>query len=126
MNTRILLSFARFLLQLALLWGISWGCNAFVNAFKIPIPGNVLGVLVLFLLLCLGVLKIEHIKEAADFLLKHLVFFFIPITVGLMNCWDIFYAHWLVFLIAIVVSSLLPLWAVGFLSQRLHKEDGGV
>lgn len=123
MNTCAILSLGKFLLQLALLWAISWSCNALVKYFTIPIPGNVLGVLVLFLLLCVGVVKIEHIKEAADFLLKHLVFFFIPITVGLMDCWEIFFDHWFVFLIAVLVSSLIPLWAVGALSQRLHKEE---
>jgi len=55
--------------QTALLWGIYWVCNRFVQATGLPIPGNVIGVAVLFSLLCFGVVKLEHVQEAADFLL---------------------------------------------------------
>ncbi|WP_027190976.1 CidA/LrgA family protein [Fundidesulfovibrio putealis] len=109
--------------QTALLWGIYWVCNRFVQATGLPIPGNVIGVAVLFSLLCFGVVKLEHVQEAADFLLKHLVFFFIPIAVGLMDWGPVFYDYGLVLLAAIVASSLIPFWAVGFITQRLHRKE---
>ncbi len=114
----------RMLGQTALLWGVYWVSNRFVTAAGLPVPGNVVGVLLLFTLLCLGVIRLEHVQEAADFLLRHLVFFFIPIAVGLMNWGQVFQDHGLVLLAAIVVSSLLPFWAVGFITQWLHRKDG--
>lgn len=109
--------------QTALLWGIYWVCNRFVQSTGLPIPGNVIGVAVLFTLLALGVVKLEHVQEAADFFLKHLVFFFIPIAVGLMDWGAVFYDYGLVLLVAIVASSLIPFWAVGFITQRLHRKE---
>jgi holin-like protein len=74
--------------------------------------------------LCFGVIKLEQISDAADFLLKHLVFFFVPITVGLMEWGGVFKEYWLVLLSAVVVSSLVPFWLVGFVTQRLHRRRG--
>jgi holin-like protein len=110
--------------QLALLWAIYQGSTWLVAFTGLPIPGNVVGVLLLFLLLSLGALKLKHVELAADFLLKHLVFFFVPIAVGLMEWGQVFYDYGLTLLLAIVVSAVLPLLAVGGLAQLLGKGRG--
>jgi len=110
--------------QLALLWAIYLGSNWLVTAMGLPIPGNVVGVLLLFALLALGVVKLAWVELAADFLLKHLVFFFVPIAVGLMEWGGVFYDYGLILAVAIVVSAVLPLLAVGALSQRLFRRRG--
>ncbi len=107
--------------QAAILWAIYRASCWFVEATGLPLPGNVVGVVALFALLCLGVLKLEHLSDAADFLLRHLVFFFIPITVGLMEWGAVFREYWLVLLVAVLVSSLAPFWLVGFVTQWLHR-----
>ncbi len=107
--------------QVAVLWAVYQGSTWFVAVTGIPIPGNVVGVVVLFLLLCSGLVKLKHVELAADFLLKHLVFFFTAIAVGLMEWGQVFYDYGLTLLAAIVVSALLPLLCVGRLSQFLAR-----
>lgn len=110
----------RLVWQSAILWAIYRGGSWLVAETGLPLPANVVGVLALFGLLCLGVVKLEHVEEAADFLLRHLVFFFVPITVGLMEWGDVFSRHWAVLLLAVLASSLTPFWLVGFATQWLH------
>lgn len=112
----------RLVAQTAILGIIYWGCDFFVSLTGLPVPANVLGIVLLFTLLCTGVIKEKHVSEAAGFLLKHLVFFFVPIAVGLMLWGEVFYEYGLILLAAIVISSLLPLLAVGWLSGLLGKE----
>jgi holin-like protein len=109
--------------QLALLWAVYLGSNWLVTVTGLPIPGNVVGVLVLFTLLALGVVKLAQVELAADFLLKHLVFFFVPIAVGLMEWGEVFYDYGLILAAAILASAVLPLLAVGGLSQLLHRRQ---
>lgn len=45
--------------------------------------------ILLFLCLFTGVLKIEHIQEKADFLLGNMAFFFVPAGVSIMNYFDV-------------------------------------
>ena len=111
--------------QLAILWVIYAASTWLAKATGLPIPGNVLGVLLLFALLCLGVLKLEQVQLAADFLLKHLVFFFAAVAVGLMEWGSVFYDYGLILLAAIVLSAVLPLLAVGLLAQRMARTAPG-
>jgi len=113
----------KFCQQVIILWAICWASNTFTAMTGLPVPGNVVGVIVLFGLLSLGLVKLEHIQDAADFLLRHLVFFFIPISVGLMKWGHVFQEHALTLTAAILVGTLLPLWAVGFITQWLHGEN---
>ena len=52
---------------------------------RLPIPGNVIGMLILFLLLCFKIIKVEQISTISNFFLDHLAFFFIT-TVITMAC----------------------------------------
>jgi Putative effector of murein hydrolase LrgA len=113
----------KFLAQIALLALIYAAAKYFVELTGLPIPANVLGIVILFTLLASGIIKERHVSDAAGFLLKHLVFFFIPIAVGLMTWGEVFYDYGLVLLAAIVISSFLPLLTVGYLVQYLQKGD---
>ncbi|MDR2946822.1 MAG: CidA/LrgA family protein [Candidatus Adiutrix sp.] len=112
----------RFLLQTALLILVYHGCARFVAWADFPIPANVLGLIVLFVLLCTGIVKEKHLAEAAGFFLKHLSFFFVTVGVGLINWGAVFYDYGLVLLLAIVVSSLIPLYVVGVVTQKLGEK----
>ena len=109
--------------QLILIWFIYWASNAFADFSGLPIPGNVIGVILLFGLLSARIVRLEHIVEGADFLLKHLVFFFIPLTVSLMNCGHIFYDYGIVLAAAIVISTILSFWTVGYLTELFIKKE---
>lgn len=113
----------RLLWQMGLLAVFAWAADWLARALDLPIPGNVLGIVVLFLLLSTGLVKEGWINEAASFLLRHLVFFFVPIAVGLMNWGGVFYDYGWVLLAAIVVSTALPLFVVGWLAGALRRPE---
>jgi holin-like protein len=103
--------------QVALLWAIFGVSTLIVARFRLPVPGNVVGLLFLFALLSTGVVKERWISGAADILTKHLAFFFVPIAVGLMDWGGLLWqaGHWL--LLAIVVSSAVGMAATGAVVQ---------
>ena len=108
-----------FTLQIVGLWLIYRLSVWIVARCHLPVPGNVLGMLVLFALLTTGVIKLEWFAGAADLLTKHLGFFFIPVAVGLMQWGDLLWrtGHWL--LLALVLSTLAGLATTGGLLQLL-------
>ena len=113
----------KFLGQLGVLWGIYLISDCLATLAALPVPPNVLGVVILFCLLCLGVIKVEHVEGMADFLLRHLVFFFIPIVAGLMEWGAMFREHGLALTFAIVASSLAAHFACLWLTRTLHREQ---
>ena len=111
----------KFLWQMAILAGLFWGSDWLVRTVGLPVPGNVFGIVVLFFLLLTGVIKEQQISTAANFLLKHMVFFFVPVAVGLMQWGGVFYEYGWILLIAIVISAILPLLTVGLLGRALRR-----
>lgn len=51
----------------------------------IPLPATIIAMILMFILLFFGILKVNHIKESSEFLLKNMTFFFIPAGVEIMN-----------------------------------------
>jgi holin-like protein len=106
-----------------LLWIIFWLGNKIALVSGLPIPGNVFGMLLLYFFLMCGVIQLRFIQDAADFLLRHMLFFFIPIAVGLMNWGTVFYDYGVVLVLALVVGAVLPFFIVGTLVKLIYRGE---
>jgi holin-like protein len=113
----------RLLAQIAVLSAIYLSGNWIARKTGLPVPGNVLGIVLLYALLNLGVIRLEHVQDAADFLLRHLVFFFIPVAVDLMNWGGVFLKYGLKLALAIAISTALTFLGTGFIAQWLQRDD---
>lgn len=83
----------------------------------IPLPGSIIGMVLLFICLLTGVIKLEMIEEISKFLLDHLAFFFIPAGVGLMGYIGILSANLLPFLVICIVTTILVMIVTGYTVQ---------
>lgn len=96
------------------------------KGLNLPIPGNIIGMILLFILLSTNVLKVEKVENLANFFLDHLAFFFIPAAVGLMTSFaslkgSIFKIILLCILTTIIVISVTSV-TVEFICKR--KSNG--
>ncbi len=114
--------------QLFLLWVIYYASTWLVTFFHVPLPGSVLGMIVLFTLLATGIVKEEWLLAATTPLLKHLSFFFIPIAVELMEWGDLFLQKGHLLFLPLVVSTLVALLVTGgvvqYLMSRRNRTSG--
>lgn len=88
---------------------------------KIPIPGSVIGMVLLAVSLKAGIVKLEAVQGAAEALTDNLSLLFVPAGAGLILYFDLIGRSWLPLLTAYLVSTFLVLAAVGLLQQRLDK-----
>ena len=90
-----------------------------------PIPGNVIGMVILFLLLYLKVIKVEQISTISNFFLEHLAFFFIPAGVGLISSFSVIKNIWLQLLIVCFVTTAITMICTGLVVQKIaNKKEG--
>ena len=85
------------------------------------ISGNIIGMLLLFALLCLGTVKGETVRPAAKFLLGTMALFFIPFGVGLIESYEVIMDNVVAIVVATVVSTFAVIVAVGWVFQLLNK-----
>ncbi|MCF1184815.1 CidA/LrgA family protein [Marichromatium gracile] len=91
--------------------------ESLVLLFGWPLPGPVLGMLLLFLLLVVRGGLAARVAETADGLLAHLPLLFIPAGVGVMVHWELLYAHWQALGAALLLGTLIALVATALAMQ---------
>lgn len=89
--------------------------------FNLTIPGSVFGILLLFLGLQIGLIKMEMIEELCEFLLSNMSFFFIPAGVGLMTAFGVLSNKWIPFITIIILSTFL-VWIVTALVVKVLRK----
>ena len=96
-----------------------------IDITGVPIPGNVIGMVILFLLLYLKVIKVEQISTISNFFLEHLAFFFIPAGVGLISSFSVIKNIWLQLLIVCFVTTAITMICTGLVVQKIaNKKEG--
>lgn len=77
------------------------------SALPFPVPGTVLSMIFLFLLLYFKFLKVDQMKESADFFLKNMSFFFIPASIELLESYSqVADSVWILIAIAVITAVL--------------------
>jgi holin-like protein len=94
-----------------------------ITYFDSTFPASILGMLMLFVALSVGVVKLSWIEFAGNLVLKYLALLFIPIGVGLINYFELIATHWLVIVFSLFFTTLVTLFLVGHCYQWLFKEE---
>lgn len=99
----------------------------FISSFIadiIVIPGNIIGMIILLILLTTNILKLSMIEETGNFMIKYMGFFFVPLTVGLMESYKLIQNNIIQISIILVVSCILVMFISGKVTDALisYKE----
>ncbi|MGG4196663.1 CidA/LrgA family protein [Paenibacillus sp. UNC217MF] len=92
------------------------------NLLHLPLPGNVLGLVLFLIALGMKWVKLEWVEQSAQFLLDHMLLFFIPYVVGIMAFMPVLSAHWFSISVGIIGSTLVVLWMTGFVASKMEKK----
>lgn len=97
----------KILLQIGVVCGLYWVSQCVESVLPIPFPASVISLLLLLGLLLIRAVRVDHVREKADFLLGNLGFFFVPVTVSIMNYAGLIRQHAAAFVTICVVSTVL-------------------
>ena len=93
--------------------------GGFLHRVGVPIPGGVLGLLLLYVALTTGLVPLAWLQRAADLLLRHMVLLFVPLTVGLMDLGRVLSRQAFALSASLIVSFLAVLLTTGLLGRGL-------
>jgi holin-like protein len=95
-----------------------------VQALALPVPGPVVGLLLLFLTLCARRELAGPLRDTANGLLQHLSLLFVPAGVGVMVHFSRVSGELLPILAAVLVSTALAIAAGALAMQALLRDRG--
>ena len=93
-----------------------------VTFFQVPIPGSVVGMLLLLIGLIVVGRVPDGLRLSSEGLLSILPLLLVPAGVGLMNHFGVLSEYWGQLLIALFISTLVTMFVVAGLLKLLSKE----
>ena len=104
--------------------GFTLAGEALQRLVPLPIPASVYGIVLLFLALSLGLVKVSQVKEVGGFLTSILPVLFVAPAVGIVEHWQLIRSQFLPIVLILSGTTCLTFGISGKLTQWLLKKGG--
>ena len=98
-----------------------------VLKYLIPlsVPASIYGMVILFICLLTGAIKLEKVKDAGKFLIEIMPVMFIPAGVGLITSWEVLKTMLVPVCLVTFITLITVMVATGRISQSVIKKERG-
>lgn len=93
------------------------------SLLNIPLPGNVIGLIIFIAALFLRIIKLEWVEASAQFLMRHMLLFFAPLIVGVILFFPLFSEQWMTLIISLLVSTCVVIIVSGWVTRLLERAE---
>ncbi len=111
----------KYINQLMIILGISFAGELMNHFLPFPLPASVYGLILLFLCLLTGIVKLHQVEDTAQYLIAVMPIFFIEPSVGLMESLGLVGNSILTIFLAALLSTIVTFAATGWGAQVLIR-----
>ena len=102
-----------------LFWIIGEITSHFIHGF---IPGNIIGMTLMFCSLKYNIIKEEWVSNICNFLTRHMAIMFLPPSIGIIATYKILGENIITMVLGTMLTTLLVMAVVGWLMDKNKKE----
>ena len=113
----------KYLRQFLIILLLSFLGEVLNRILSIPIPASVYGLVLMLIALCTGILKVDQVKEASDFLIEIMPIMFIPAAAGLVESWGVLKPVILPVGVITVVTTVVVMAVTGLVTQGMIRKE---
>ena len=113
-----------YLSQFLIILGFTLTGEALQRIIPLPIPASVYGLALLFLALCLKLVKVDQVKQTGALLTSILPILFVSPAVNIVDDWGLIRNDLLPIVLIMMGSTLLTFGISGRMAQWLLKKGG--
>ena len=95
----------------------------FRMVIPLPVPASVYGLVLLLAALLTGVIKLDQVEGAADFLIEIMPVMFIPAGVGLLTAWSVLKPVCVPIILITVITTVVVMIVTGRVTQTVIRMD---
>ena len=110
--------------QIGLLMLVTFLGELFNKVLPWPVPGSIYGFILMLLSLQLKIIRLEMIKDVADFLLDIMPVMFIPAAVGLLVIWEDLSQYMGQILLICITTTLIVMVTTGKVTDLILGKAG--
>ncbi|MDE7322181.1 MAG: CidA/LrgA family protein [Lachnospiraceae bacterium] len=111
----------KYLKQFLIILVISFIGEILKAVLPLPVPASIYGMVILFVCLVTGAVKLDAVKETGRFLIEIMPVMFIPAGVGLMSSWGVLRPMLLSVSVVTVVVLVAVMAVTGRVSQAVIR-----
>ena len=111
----------KYLRQFMIILLVSFAGELLKYIMPFPVPASIYGLIILFVLLETGILKLDAVKETSVFLIEIMPLMFIPAGVGLIESWGDLNSMLVEVIVIILVSTVLVMGISGKVTELVLK-----
>lgn len=111
----------KYLKQFLVILVIAFAGEVLKYIIPLPIPASIYGLIILFVGLLTGLIRLEQVREAGKFLIEIMPVMFIPAAVGLLESWGVLQPMFLPVIIITLLSTVVVMAATGISSQLIIR-----
>lgn len=115
----------RYLKQFGIILAVTCAGEVMKYFIPLPVPASIYGLLLMMILLLTKRIKLEQLRETADFLVEIMPVMFIPAAAGLLDSWGQMKAILFPITVITIVSTVIVIFVTGkvteFMINRREK-----
>jgi len=105
--------------QYAIIFMVTYIGEIVSKLIDFPIPGPVIGMLVLFILLERKLINLNFVEKGANTILLNLSIFFIPPGVAIISALDMLHGNILKIIVTMILTTIITMGTTGLTVQYL-------
>lgn len=117
----------KYVYQIGLISMICFVAEMLHEFIPLPVPASVYGLIMLFLLLCFKVIKVEQVEDVSSFFMLIMPLLFISPSVSLITSLDVIKGQVIPLIIMVALSTIVVTVVTGVVAQGVirHKNTRG-
>lgn len=115
----------KYIKQLTIIMVVSFLGECVRALLPFKIPASVYGLVIMLVALMTGIVKLEAVKDTAEFFIQNMPVLFIPPTVGLLAAWPLFKNMAVPFCIICFFTTIIVMLVTGHVSQFIIRLKRG-
>lgn len=93
------------------------------HVLPVPLPASIYGMVILFVCLMTGVIKLEQVENVGEWLIAVMPAMFVVPGAGFITSWASLQPHFLSWSVIISVTTILVMAVAGLIAQSLQKRQ---
>jgi holin-like protein len=113
----------KYINQIGIILGITFLGELVHSIIPLPVPASIYGLIIMLVCLYTGVVKLNRVKEAGNFLLEIMPLMFIPAAVSLLTSWKELKDIWFPVLMITLLTTVIVMAVTGKTAQAILQKD---
>ena len=107
--------------QISIIFAITAFSEIIVSLLNLQVPANVIGMIILFTMLCLKLIKESDVKEVGDFFPKILISLYIPGAVSIIEDYHHIKQYLIPFFLVCLFCTIIVMVSTGITAKLLEN-----